>query len=289
MRILSLVSEGRSFLGVRRGRDIIDLNAELPSLPAHLGEALRTGACNFEQIAEVSQRSRAVVDPEKLSYRCTVSDPSKIFCLGANFVDPSGPPKPRPEYPIVFGRWSSSFVGHEQPMVLPAASSQLDYEAELVVVIGRGGRHIARERALAHVLGYTLMNDGSARDVQARAQQWTLGKSFDASGSIGPELVTADELPPGALGLTLSGRLNGETMQHASTSDMIFDVASAVSIISEVVTLTPGDLIAMGTPGGVGSSRSPQRFLRPGDVYEVELSGLGVLRNRMVAEERAAE
>jgi 2-keto-4-pentenoate hydratase/2-oxohepta-3-ene-1,7-dioic acid hydratase in catechol pathway len=180
---------------------------------------------------------------------------------------------------VVFSRYAASLVGHDEPLDLPQASSKLDYEAELVVVIGRGGRRIARDHALGHVAGYTLMNDGSVRDFQNRTPQWTLGKNFDRSGALGPEIVTADELPDGARGLAVRGRLNGAVMQQATTSDMVFDVATTIAYISDAMALEPGDLIAMGTPAGVGAARTPPVFLRAGDVFEVEIERVGTLRN----------
>jgi 2-keto-4-pentenoate hydratase/2-oxohepta-3-ene-1,7-dioic acid hydratase in catechol pathway len=168
--------------------------------------------------------------------------------------------------------------------VLPRCSSQLDYEAEVAVVIGKRGRYIPRESALDWVAGYTLFNDGSIRDYQKRTHQWTLGKNFDTTGPLGPELITPDELPAAVSGLRIQMRVNGETVQDASTSDMIFGVAEVVAHLSEAMTLEPGDVIAMGTPSGVGAARKPPRFLRVGDVCEVEVERMGVLRNVVVAE-----
>ena len=170
------------------------------------------------------------------------------------------------------------------PIIRPRESEALDYEGELVAVVGRAGRHIAPTEALSHVFGYFIANDGSLRDYQHRTPQWTVGKNFDCSGAFGPVLVTADELPPGAAGLRLETRLNGEVVQSSSTDRMIFDVATLVSIISEVMTLLPGDLILTGTPAGVGHSRNPKLYMKPGDVVEVEIEGVGTLRNPIVDE-----
>jgi len=178
-----------------------------------------------------------------------------------------------------------SFAGHGQPLVMPIVSTALDYEAELCAIIGKRGRHVSRERALEHVIGYTLLNDGSIRDWQVRTPQWTLGKNFESSGAIGPEMVTADELPPGCRGLRLQGRLSGTVMQEASTSDMIFDVETTIEYLSKAFTLEPGDLIAMGTPAGIGFARTPQVFMKVGDVFEVEVEGIGTLRNPIAAEQ----
>jgi 2-keto-4-pentenoate hydratase/2-oxohepta-3-ene-1,7-dioic acid hydratase in catechol pathway len=180
-----------------------------------------------------------------------------------------------------------SLVPHGAPIVRPECSEKLDYEAELMVVIGRGGRHIPKETALEHVAGYSCFNDGSIRDYQRKSTQWTMGKNFDATGGFGPWLVTADELPPGARGLRIQSRLNGTVMQDSNTDRMIFDVATTIAILSEGMTLEPGDLIAMGTPSGVGYPRKPPVFMKPGDVVEIEIEGIGVLRNPIVAETSA--
>ncbi|RYE85412.1 MAG: FAA hydrolase family protein [Myxococcales bacterium] len=226
-----------------------------------------------------------LLDPGQVTYATPIAAGAKILCLGLNYIDHAAEASfARPEYPVVFSRYAASFVAHEQPLDRPLASTRFDYEAELVAVIGRGGRRIPRERALDHVAGYTLMNDGSVRDYQVRTNQWMLGKNFDRSGALGPEIVTADELPPGATGLRLRGLLNGQVMQQASTSDMIFDVATTIAYLSEALALEPGDLIAMGTPSGVGNARSPQVFLAPGDTFEVEVERVGTLRNPVRAE-----
>ena len=189
-----------------------------------------------------------------------------------------------PAYPTLFARYNSGLIGHNQPLVLPKISSKFDFEGELVAVIGRRGKNIPKLRALEHVIGYSVFNDGSIRDYQLKTTQWTAGKNFDGTGAFGPLLVTADELPPGAKGLILETRLNGKSMQKASTSDMIFDVATTVALLSEFMTLEQGDVLVMGTPAGIGAVRKPPVFMRPGDVCEVEIEGLGLLRNAVVAE-----
>jgi acylpyruvate hydrolase len=211
--------------------------------------------------------------------------PGKIVCIGLNYVDHSKESgfEP-PSYPAVFSRYASSLIGHGAPIVRPRVSEQLDYEGELVVVIGKRGRHIPVEHALEHVLGYSVFNDGSVRDYQFKSQQWTLGKNFDDTGAFGPALVTADELPPGAKGLKLQTRLNGEVVQSANTDDMIFDVATLVSLLSQAHALEPGDLIVSGTPAGVGLARNPKLWMKPGDVCEVEIEGIGTLRSPIADE-----
>lgn len=278
MRLAVFRRGDHTFVAARRGDDFVAL-ADL-GLPDELGALLRSvSSAELRSRVELAPSS-AIVDRATVSFAPPIAHGAKILCLGLNYVDHASEAAfPRPDYPVVFGRYASSFVGHDVPLELPSASERFDYEAELVAVIGRGGRRIPRERALDHVAGYTLMNDGSVRDWQLRTSQWTIGKNFDRSGSIGPEIVTADELPPGARGLALAGKRNGEVMQAASTSDMIFDVETTIAYVSEAMALEPGDLIAMGTPAGVGNARTPPVFLRAGDVFEVEVERVGTLRN----------
>ena len=209
----------------------------------------------------------------------------KVVCLGLNYAEHAreGGREP-PDYPSLFLRTSSSLVAAEQAMVCPSVSDKFDYEAELLVVIGRGGHRIAEQDALGHVFGYTCFNDGSLRDYQRKTAQWTAGKNFDKTGAIGPAIVTADELPPGADGLRIASRINGRPLQDANTSQMLVSVAKAIEIISEIMTLESGDLIAMGTPSGVGYPRTPPVFMKHGDVVEIEIERIGVLRNPVVGE-----
>jgi acylpyruvate hydrolase len=206
--------------------------------------------------------------------------PGKIICVGLNYVDHSLESGfTPPGYPTIFIRFASSLVGAGAPIIRPRVSTQLDYEGELVAVIGCGGRHIPEESALNHVIGYSIFNDASIRDFQIKAPQWTMGKNFDGTGAFGPWLVTADELPPGGRGLHIRTCLNGAVVQDASTSDMVFDISRLISILSEAITLSPGDIIVSGTPAGVGMARNPPLFMKHGDVCSVEIEGIGVLRN----------
>jgi acylpyruvate hydrolase len=210
---------------------------------------------------------------------------SKILCVGLNYIDhikESG--HAVPDYPTVFARFASGLVAHEAPLVCPRASDAFDYEGELVAVIGAAGRHIPESEALQHVAGYSIFNDGSVRDYQLRTPQWTIGKNFDGTGSFGPYFVTPDELPAGAEGLSIQTRLNGVVVQSASTSDMVFSVARLVSLISAAMTLEPGVLIVTGTPAGVGAGHKPPLWMKAGDICEVEIEGIGTLRNGVVKE-----
>jgi acylpyruvate hydrolase len=206
--------------------------------------------------------------------------PPKILCVGLNYDDhleESGLKKPA--YPEIFARFATSLIAHQQPIRRPRESIALDYEAELAVVIGKPGRRIPRGQALDHVVGYSLFNDATIRDFQLRTPQWTIGKNFDGTGAFGPWLVTPDAVPPGAHGLRIQGRLNGQVMQDARTDQLIFSVPALIEMISVAMTLEPGDVIITGTPGGVGAARKPPIYMRPGDVFEVEVEGIGVLSN----------
>lgn len=214
-----------------------------------------------------------------------VARPGKIICLGLNYAEHAKEGGyDVPDYPAMFLRAPTSMIPAETPMVLPIASHTLDYEAELMVVVGKGGRHIPEAEAFGHVFGYTVFNDGSVREYQRKTHQWTPGKNFDCTGALGPLVVTPDELPAGAAGLQIQTRLNGRTQQNSNTSDMIFTVPRTISIISEVMTLEPGDLIAFGTPPGVGHARTPPLWMKVGDVVEVEIEGICICRNPIISE-----
>ena len=285
MRLLAFRNdEGRPALGVRVGKDeLVDITAL--GLSGSLDELLRQGDAGFQKVRDAVARAGARRPLAGIRYLPPVLNPGKAFAIGLNYKDHAAESNfETPKFPVVFQRYASSWVGHDEPLVRPRVSVQFDYEAEFVAVIGKAGRYIPTDRALDHVAGYSIFNDGSIRDYQLRTNQWMLGKNFDNSGSFGPEFVTADELPPGAAGLQLKCRLNGETLQDANTSDMIFDVATLVSVCSEAMELQPGDIIITGTPAGVGLARKPQLWMKPGDVCEIEVEGLGVLRNGIVDE-----
>ena len=209
-----------------------------------------------------------------------VPKPRKILCVGLNYDDhleESGLKKP--VYPEIFARFATSLIAHSEPIRLPPESVALDYEAELAVVIGQGGRRISHDQALDHVAGYSLFNDATIRDFQLRTPQWTMGKNFDDTGAFGPWLVTPDAMPPGAHGLHIQGRLNGQVMQDSSIDKLIFNVSTLIELISVAISLEPGDVIISGTPGGVGAARKPPVYMQPGDVFEVEIEAMGILRN----------
>lgn len=214
-----------------------------------------------------------------------VPDPGKFVCLGLNYADHAKEGGHNvPDYPSLFLRASTSLIGPQDAMIVPRCSERLDYEAELVIVVGRRCRHVAEQNALDVIFGYTAFNDGSVRDYQRRTTQWTAGKNFDGTGALGPWIVSADEMPRGAAGLNIRSRLNGKVMQSSNTDRMIFSVPRTIAILSEIMTLEPGDLIATGTPEGVGHARTPPVWMRPGDEVSIEIDGIGSLTNRIAAE-----
>jgi 2-keto-4-pentenoate hydratase/2-oxohepta-3-ene-1,7-dioic acid hydratase in catechol pathway len=278
MRFATTVQWDELRLGVVDGDDWINLGLELrAALEAgfDLAAAGRAALANGERLPLAAQ-----------TFAPTVPEPGKIVCLGLNYFDHAKEGgRDKPDYPWFFLRAKSSLVGHGRPALAPRVSTRFDYEAELAVVIGRSvPRHVKRQDALRHVLGYTCFNDMSVRDFQKRTPQWTIGKNFDGTGGFGPVLVTADELPPGASGLRICSRLNGRVMQDANTSDMIFPVDETIALLAECMTLEPGDVVVMGTPAGVGQARTPPVWMKPGDTIEVEIEKIGVLSNPIVAE-----
>lgn len=289
MRIANVLRDGAPTLAVRLGDEYVDLSVAAPALPRTL-RAVLAGGTTVREIANAIDGApgAARFDASSATLLPPILDAQKYICLGLNYVDHAAEsPYEKPAYPVLFARFPTSFVGAGQALVRGPQSEQFDYEGELVAIIGRTARNVSRARALDYVAGYSIFNDGSFRDYQFKTHQWTVGKNFDASGSFGPEFVTADEVPPGARGLRLRTTLNGTVMQDASTDDMIFDVATTIETITEVITLVPGDVLIMGTPAGVGFARKPPVFMRPGDRCEVTIDGLGTLANPIVAASEA--
>jgi acylpyruvate hydrolase len=252
--------------------------------PGDLGGILARGPEALRSAGHLLSRGRSI-EPSSIEHLPPLANPGKIICIGLNYVDHSVESgfKP-PEYPAVFVRFTSSLIGHGAPIVRPKLSDQLDYEGELVAIVGKGGRHIPKESALEHIAGYSLFNDASVRDYQFKSTQWTVGKNFDATGAFGPEFISADELPPGCKGVEFETQLNGEVVQKGSIDDLIFDVASLVSFMSDAFTLFPGDILVTGTPGGVGLARKPPLWMKNGDVCVITSPQLGVLSNPIVDE-----
>ncbi len=284
MRFMSFRIQGRTGLAIVDGTQVRGIFADDRRFPGNLASLLNKGGSALHSAADELRKGTAV-DLGAVEHLPFLGETGKIICLGINYVahvKETGNEIPR--HPTVFARFGSSLIGHRAALVCPKVSRQFDYEGELVAVIGQGGRHIPLNRALDHVVGYSIFNDATVRDYQFETPQWTVGKNFDGSGALGPLFVTADEVPPGGKGLKLQTRLNGTVVQQASTSEMIFDVANCVAFLSEAMTLRPGDLLVTGTPPGVGWARKPQLFMKPGDRCEVEIEGLGTLINEVVAE-----
>ena len=272
--------------GEQEGLAAADLNGAFRGLlsgdagyPGSLDVLIRKGRAALDDAAEVLGKG-PVIDLNQVTLLPPLLAPGKIICVGLNYVDHSIESGfVVPAYPTIFARFTSSLIGAGAPIVRPKVSTQLDYEGEMVAIIDTGGRHIAEDDALDHVIGYSIFNDASVRDFQTKSPQWTVGKNFDSTGAFGPCLVTADELPAGAKGLHIQTRLNGVVVQDASTDDMVFSVARLISILSVAITLAPGDIIVSGTPAGVGMARKPPLFMKHGDTCEVEIEGIGILRN----------
>ena len=287
MKLMMFEKAGGPALGAVEGDSVIDLAAADAALPADLAALIAAGPAALAAVKAAASKAPASARLPLASVKAAlpVARPSKFICVGLNYaLHAKEGGHPLPTYPSFFLRVPTSLVAAGAPVIRPKVSIQLDYECELTIVIGKRGRHIAEAKALDHVFGYTLFNDVSVRDYQRKTTQWTAGKNFDSTGPLGPWVVTADELPPGASGLRIATRVNGETMQESDTSDMIFSTASIVATLSEFMTLEPGDLIATGTPSGVAHARKPPAWMKAGDTVEVEVEGIGVLSNPVVDE-----
>jgi len=278
MRIVNFETRGVPGIAADENSGWHGLSQSDTGFPGTLPELIGQGA-DLVGIGKTLGQS-PVIDLKAVRLLPPVTTPSKILCVGLNYDDhlqESG--LKRPEYPEIFARFASSLIAHQEPIRRPHESTALDYEAELAVVIGKPGRRIPEEQALDHVAGYSLFNDATIRDFQLRTPQWTMGKNFDGTGSFGPWLVTPDALPPGAGGLRIQGRLNGRVMQDSRTDRLIFSVPALIAMISVAMSLERGDVIITGTPGGVGVARKPPVFMKAGDIFEVEIEGLGILSN----------
>ncbi|HLW63972.1 MAG TPA: fumarylacetoacetate hydrolase family protein [Gemmataceae bacterium] len=287
MRFATLRTNLGPRLVVRSGDHYVDLVATDPKLPASMRQLLEAGPAIYPAIESAVQKPQAVkLAVGSAQYHAVVPNPPKILCIGLNYRDHAiEGGKAIPTEPVLFAKFTTALIGAGEPIVLPKVSQKVDYEAELVIVIGKRGRHIPADKAFDHVAGYTCGHDVSARDWQFRGEekQWIIGKTFDTFGPVGPELVTTDEAPH-PHNLSIRMKLNGQVMQNSNTKEFIFGVPQLLAYLSQVVTLEPGDLIFTGTPPGVGGARKPPVWLKPGDVAEVEIDGIGVLRNPVVAE-----
>jgi len=290
MKIVGFESGNATRLGVVEGDQVVDLQAANASAPSDLGEWLRRGSGDLSALRDLAKNAPASARRPLagLKYTLPVAKPGKIICLGLNYLDhvKEGPQKDNiPKFQSIFFRMASSLVPNGQPLLRPKKSIQFDYEGELVVIIGKRAKHLTLENATDCVAGYTCGNEGSIREYQRHTTQWGMGKNFDQTGSIGPWMVTADELPKGGKGLKIETRLNGNTMQSSNTDLFMFPVAESLVYLTEGITLEPGDILFTGTPSGVGHARKPQPvWMKAGDTAEVEIQGIGVLRNPVADE-----
>jgi 2-keto-4-pentenoate hydratase/2-oxohepta-3-ene-1,7-dioic acid hydratase in catechol pathway len=277
MRLASYRHGGRDSYGIVSDRGVIDLGMRLGATYPDLRALIAGGA--FAQAQSIGARADPDLALGALAMLPVIPNPGKILCIGLNYEEHRiETQREKTDHPTVFLRLAESQVGHGQPLLCPHESTRFDYEGEIAVIIGRPGRRIAEADAWTHVAGYSCYNDGSVRDWQRHTSQFTPGKNFAATGAFGPWLVTSDEIGPGEV-LTLTTRLNGQVMQHATTEMMIFSIPRLIAYCSTFTPLAAGDVIVTGTPGGVGARRDPPLFMRPGDTIEVEVSRIGCLRN----------
>ncbi|MGH1578812.1 fumarylacetoacetate hydrolase family protein [Planktotalea sp.] len=271
-----------------KGENAVNITA----LDAQIGADLQAVIETPQLVESLSEQITAAdaVPVASITPALPVAAPSAIICVGLNYTDhikEGG--YDIPDYPALFMRSKASIMAAGKPMVRPTCSETLDYEAELMLIVGKGGRHISEADALDHVFGYTVFNDGSVREYQRKTHQWTPGKNFDNTGAIGPIVVTKDEVPEGAAGLTIESRVGEEILQNSNTANMIWGVRKIIAIVSEYTTLAPGDLIAMGTPPGVGHAKKPgPRWLKPGETVEIEIEGIGICASPIVDEKDTA-
>jgi 2-keto-4-pentenoate hydratase/2-oxohepta-3-ene-1,7-dioic acid hydratase in catechol pathway len=285
MKIVGFEAEGALRLGVVEGDQVIDLQAVDARLPGDLGAVLAANKGDLKPLGELAKGAPASARrPLKgLKFGLPVAKPGKIICLGLNYLDhvKEGPNRDNiPKFPSIFMRCLTSMVPHEQPIIRPKASEQLDYEAEMMLIVGKRAKHLTLGDATSIVAGYSCSNEGSVREFQRKTTQWDMGKNFDHTGGFGPWMVTADELPDGGKGLKIESRLNGAVMQSDNTANMMFPVPEMLVYITQGMTLEPGDIIFTGTPSGVGHARKPNPiWMKDGDTCEIEIEGIGTLRN----------
>lgn len=285
MKIVGFETTNGVRLGVVEGDTVVDLKAVDASIPDDLGDWLRSSNGDLKPLADLARKAPASARRPLagLNFALPVARPGKIICLGLNYLDhvKEGPQKDNiPKYQSIFFRMPSSLTPHLHPLQRPVKSIQLDYEGEMVVIIGKRAKHLTLENAADVVAGYTIGNEGSVREYQRHTTQWGMGKNFDRTGSVGPWMVSADELPKGGKGLKIETRLNGKVMQSSNTDLLMFPVAESLVYLTEGMTLEPGDILFTGTPSGVGHARKPEPvWMKAGDVAEVEIEGIGVLRN----------
>jgi acylpyruvate hydrolase len=285
MKIVGFEAEGSLRVGVVEGDQVIDLQAADARVPGNLGDILRIHDGDLKAAADLAKRAPASARrPLKgLKFGLPVARPGKILCLGLNYLEHVKEGSQRdniPKFPTIFMRCLTSMVPHEQPIIRPKVSEQLDYEAEMMLIVGKRAKHLTMDNATSCIAGYSCSNEGSVREFQRKTTQWDMGKNFDRTGGFGPWMVTADELPDAGKGLKIQSRLNGQVMQSDNTDNMMFPVREMLVYVTQGMTLEPGDIIFTGTPSGVGHARKPNPvWMKQGDVCEIEIEGIGTLRN----------
>jgi 2-keto-4-pentenoate hydratase/2-oxohepta-3-ene-1,7-dioic acid hydratase in catechol pathway len=293
MKIVAFEGQGGPHLGVVEGDQVIDLQAVDAKVPSDLGEWLKQNNGDTKPLADIAKKAPASARKPlaAIKYALPVGRPGKILCLGLNYLEHVKEGSQRdniPKFPTIFMRGLTSMVPHNQPIIRPQVSETLDYEAELMLVVGKRAKHLTAANATSCIAGYSCGNEGSVREYQRKTTQWDMGKNFDRTGGFGPWLVTADELPNAAKGLKIESRLNGQIMQMDNTDNMMFPVVEMLVYITQGMTLEPGDVIFTGTPSGVGHARKPNPvWMKNGDTIEVEIERVGILRNP-IADEKAA-
>src|SRR6516165_9228909 len=289
MKIVAFEVQGGPRVGVVEGDQVVDLQVADPKVPNDLGEWLAKTNGDTGQLGEIAKRAPASARKRltSLTYRLPVGRPGKIICLGLNYLEHVKEGAQRdnvPKFPTIFMRGSTSLVPHGQPIIRPQVTETLDYEAEMILVVGKRAKHLTAANALSCVAGYACGNEGSVREFQRKTTQWDMGKNFDHTGGFGPHFISADEVPSGGKGLKIETRLNGQVMQSDNTDNMMFPIVETLVYITQGITLEPGDIIFTGTPSGVGFARKPPVWMKNGDVCEVEIEGLGILRNPIADE-----
>jgi 2-keto-4-pentenoate hydratase/2-oxohepta-3-ene-1,7-dioic acid hydratase in catechol pathway len=289
MKIVAFEGQGGPHLGVVEGDQVVDLQAVDGKIPSDLGEWLAKNG-DTKPLAAIAKSAPASARKPLagLKYALPVGKPGKIICLGLNYLEHVKEGSQRdniPKFPTIFFRGLTSMVPNGEPIIRPKVSETLDYEAEVILVIGKRAKHLTPANATSCIAGYSCGNEGSVREFQRKTTQWDMGKNFDRTGGFGPWLVTADELPDGAKGLKIETRLNGNVMQSDNTNNMMFPVVEMLVYITQGITLEPGDVIFTGTPSGVGHARKPNPvWMKAGDTVEVEVQGIGILRNPIADE-----
>lgn len=281
MRFFAYQSANGPSIAVSIGDTAVDLPSLDGAIPPSLDAIVAAGPSMMARIAgALAKGGGTAVDRSSVKLLAPFTNPGKIICVGLNYDEHAKETNLDPTaFPTLFPRFTSTLLGPNDPILVPKVSDRVDYEVELVAIVGKRGHYIHREDALSHIAGYTIANDVSIRDYQMITSQFTPGKNFDATCPLGPDYVTADELPAGAVGLRLMTRLNGEVLQNDTTDNMLFDVETLIVKLSEIMTLEPGDVILTGTPSGVGFTRKPPVFMKDGDICECEIEGIGILSN----------